>query len=144
MKIPALFFTVLIFLQGPASAAPSRRMDFYSKLDLPIYSAAMQARAQGKITPLYIGSDKSYAAESKEVRIIGRSLNVGLAVAALFQPLAPLLAAGFLLAAAYNATALFSAVASKPAPRSQWTFLGSTPCALTTTAAINGTCTIPR
>jgi len=124
MKIPALFFAALIFLQGSASAAP-RRLDFYSKLDLPIYSTAMPARAQGKITPLYIGSDKSYAVESKEVKIIGRSLNVGLAVAALFQPLAPLVAAGFLIVGAYNSIALVSAVASKPAPRSQWTFLWS-------------------
>jgi hypothetical protein len=124
MKISALFFTALLFLQGPASAA-SGRLDFYSKLDLPLYSGTMPARAHGGIAPLYIGSDKSYAAESKEVRIIGRSLNVGLAVAALFQPLAPLVAAGFLIVGAYNATALVSAIASKPAPRSQWTFLWS-------------------
>mgnify|MGYP001610810299 CR=1 FL=1 len=124
MKTHALFFTSLIFLQVPASAATGR-LDFYSKLDLPLYSAAMPARAQGRIAPLYIGSDKSYAAESKEVRIIGRSLNVGLAIAALFQPLAPLVAAGFLIVGAYNATALVSAVASRPAPRSQWTFLWS-------------------
>lgn len=124
MKFPALFFTALIIFQAPLSAAPGR-LSFYSKLDLPLYSAAMPARAQGSIAPLYIGSDKSYSAESKEVRVIGRSLNVGLAVAALFQPLAPLVAAGFLIVGAYNATALVSAIASKPAPRSQWTFLWS-------------------
>ena len=124
MKIPALLFAALLLLQGPVSAA-SGRLDFYSKLDLPLYSGNMPARAQVGITPLYIGSDKSYAAESKEVRIIGRSLNVGLAVAALFQPLAPLVAAGFLIVGAYNATALVSAITSKPAPRSQWTFLWS-------------------
>ncbi len=124
MKIPALFITTLFFFQGPASAVPGR-LDFYSKLDLPLYSAAVPASAPGRTMPLYIGSDKSYAAESKEVRIIGRSLNVGLAVAALFQPLAPLVAAGFLIVGAYNTAALVSAVASKPAPRSQWTFLRS-------------------
>lgn len=74
---------------------------------------------------MYIGSDKSYAAESKEVRIIGRSLNVGLAVAALSQPLAPIVAVGFLIVGVCNAAALVSTVSSKPEPRSQWTFLWS-------------------
>jgi len=124
MKISALFAAALIFLQVPVSAAP-RRLDFYSKLDLPIYQAGLQARAPGKIAPLYIGSDKSYAAESKGVQVVGRSLSVGLAIAALFQPLAPLVAAGFLIVGAYNAAALGSTLASKPARPAQWTFLWS-------------------
>jgi len=74
---------------------------------------------------LYTGSDKSYAAESKEVKVIGRSLSLGLAIAGLLQPLGPVVAAGFLLIGAYNATALASALTEKPARRSEWSFIFS-------------------
>ena len=124
MKITAIVFAVLYFFQGPVSAAPLRP-DFYSKLDLPLYRTGFAPRAAVMTVPLYIGSDKSYAAESKGVRVAGRSLTLGLAIAALMQPLAPLVAAGFLLVGAYNAQALVSALTSNPAPRSQWTFLWS-------------------
>jgi len=123
-KILAAGFAALTFVSGSAMAAP-RRLDFYSKLDLPLYSAEKRETMPGRTLPLYMGSDKSYAAESKEVQVIGRSLGLGLAIAGLLQPLGPLAAAGFLIVGAYNAGALASALTSKPSRRSEWNFLWS-------------------
>ena len=121
MKLAAIFIAVLIFT-GTVSA---RMPDFYSKLDLPPYAMAKPAYRSGKINPLYIGSDKSYAAESREVQIAGRSLALGFALAGLIQPLGPVFAAGFLLVSIINAKELYGALASKPSKPSQWDFIWS-------------------
>jgi hypothetical protein len=124
MRVSAVFLAILFFFLGTAPAAPVR-LDFYSKLDLPIYSSGRPARLPSRITSAYIGSDKSYAAESKEVQVVGRSLNVGLAVAGLLQPLGPVFAVGFLVIGVYNAKALVSALTSPPSRSSQWSFIWS-------------------
>lgn len=122
MKTLLSTLSALLCISGPAAAAP-RSLAFYSKLDLPLYSFEKQPLASGRTAPLYIGSDKSYAAESKEVQVIGRSLSIGLAVAGLLQPLGPLAAVGFLIVGAVNARSLASTLASKPSRRSSCTFL---------------------
>ena len=100
-------------------------MNFYSKLDLPLYVYQKPVHNPAVIDRLYIGSDKSYAEEPREVKIIGKSLSLGIAVAALLQPAGPLMAAGFLLVGLINAKDLVTAVKSKPARRSEWSFIGS-------------------
>lgn len=122
MRASHIIFAALLVMSGPVSAAP-RGLYLYSKLDLPICNVEKQARMPGERLPLYIGSDKSYAAESKEVRVIGRSLTLGLAIAGLLQPFGLLASAGFLIVGAVNAKALVSDLTSKPARRSEWTFL---------------------
>jgi hypothetical protein len=112
----------LLSLSGTASAA-SNNLYFYSRLDLPAYGPAVLGRPRFNYTPSDIGSDKSYAASPKAVRIAGRSFTLGLAIAGLLQPLGPLVAAGFLLVGVYNAKQLVAAVASKPEQKEHWDFI---------------------
>jgi len=123
MKFLAVFFAGMIVLTGTVFAAP-RSWSLHSKLDLPIYNAGAPNSLTRENADLYIGSDKSYAAAPKEVRVVGRSVNVGLAVAGLLQPLGLFAAAGFFIVGAYNAMALVSTLNEKPAPKSEWTILG--------------------
>jgi hypothetical protein len=100
---PLALLPVLALGLSAAQPARAARMDYYSKLDLPVYAVNAQATSRWQAPSLYIGSDKSYAAEPKAVRVAGRSFTLGLAIAGLLQPLGPLVAAGFLLVGVYNA-----------------------------------------
>ena len=118
---PILLAAAFTFsMTGPAVAG---RMDFYSKLDLPVNSADKKTFGIERPRSLYIGSDKSYAAEPKAVRVIGRSFSLGLAIAGFFQPLGPVMAAGFLLIGAYNARQLAAEISSKPSPKAEYSCL---------------------
>jgi len=114
----------LIFCAGPARAS-SKALGFYSKLALPVYSFEDPARQPAAISRLYIGSNKSYAAEPKEIAIAGRTLSAGVSAAALLQPLSPLAAAGFFIVGAYNVSELISLLTSRSSPRSEWSFIWS-------------------
>ena len=123
MKISAGLLVIMFLFAGTGSAA---RLDFYSQLDLPIYT--VESRSAGipqQIGPSYIGSDKSYAAEPKEVRIIGRSLSLGFVVIGLVHPAGLVSAAGFLIVGLINGKALAGDLTRKPKPASQWDFLWS-------------------
>jgi hypothetical protein len=124
MKTSAVLL-LLTFVSGPAFASP-KTLAMYSKLDIPVFG--LTATPRPTVIPMaagrmYIGSDKSYAAEPKEVQVAGRTLTLGLVAAALCHPLAPVMAAGFLLIGAYNAHQLIATLNAPPKRRSEWSFL---------------------
>ena len=120
----AILAGVIIFtFTGPAAAG---RVDFYSKLELPLYRVERGGFDKGAARYLYVGSDRSYAAAPKEVRVAGRGLSLGFAIAGLLQPLGPVMAAGFLLIGAYNAKQL-AAELSAPAERSEYDYVWARP-----------------
>ena len=109
-----------VIFAGPAGAGG--RVDFYSKLELPIYRVDRRTFDKGAAHYLYVGSDRSYAAAPKEVRVAGRGLSLGLAIAGLLQPLGPVMGVGFLLIGAYNAKQL-AAELSGPPERSEYDYV---------------------
>ena len=113
MKLFAVLLAGCIVFSATGSAVAGR-MAFYSKLDLPVYAMNKRASEGERSSSLYIGSDKSYAAEPKAVRIAGRSFSLGFAILGFLQPLGPVMAAGFLLIGAYNAKQLAAEISSKP------------------------------
>jgi hypothetical protein len=120
IKIKVCGLLALLPFCGTAAAG---NLYFDSRLDLPLYGPAVPGRARLNYAPSYIGSDKSYAAAPKAVRIAGRSLTLGLAIAGFLQPLGPVVAAGFLLVGAYNAGQLAAAITSKPQQKEHWDFI---------------------
>ena len=113
MKLFAVLLAGCIVFSATGSAVAGR-MAFYSKLDLPVYAMNKRASEGERSSSLYIGSDKSYAAEPKAVRIAGRSFSLGFEILDFLQPLGPVMAAGFLLIGAYNAKQLAAEISSKP------------------------------
>jgi len=106
------------------SAASAGNIYFYSKLDLPLYTYPRQARRPTEIDKLYIGSDRSYAAEPLEIVVAGKSLTAGMAAAGALKASDPFATAGFLLIGLISTRDLSRAL-KEPHPRSSWSFIWS-------------------
>jgi len=116
---------VLALLPLIAATASAESIYFYSKLDLYSLTRPKAAQHPARFDRAYIGSDRSYAAEPKEIVILGKSLTTGLAAAGALQASDPLSAAGFLLIGLFGVRDLSRTLKQPSQPRSDWSFIWS-------------------
>lgn len=117
--------SILALLQLFAAAACAESLYFNSKLDLPAYTLPLRTQHPARFDKSYIGSDRSYAAEPKEIVILGKTLTTGLAAAGAFSASDPLSTAGFLLIGLFSVRDLSRAIKQPRQQRSDWSFIWS-------------------